>query len=117
MLPQFLAGLGLRIKALVMRRKLDRDLEEELRFHLSMRRQKLEEGGLSPAEASAAARRRFGNPTAQRETLRSLWSFVWLDALGRDLRYACRAMARYSRPLRSSRWPSESAPIRPFSRS
>jgi predicted permease len=89
-----LTNLWLRIKTLVMRRKLDRDLDDELRFHLAMRQQKFEKAGLPAAEASAAARRRFGNTTLLRETSRSLWSFAWIEALSRDLLYACRAMAR-----------------------
>src|SRR5580704_3694016 len=91
---EFLTDLWLRIKALALRRKLDRDLEDELDFHLAMRQQKFERAGLSPSEASEAARRRFGNCTLRRETLRSLWTFTWLDSLARDLRYAGRTMAR-----------------------
>ncbi|HEV1287901.1 MAG TPA: ABC transporter permease, partial [Bryobacteraceae bacterium] len=94
MLREILTGLWLRIKALVMRRKLERDLTDELGFHMAMRQQKLEQNGLTAAEASAAARQRLGNPTLLRETSRSLWTFTWLDALGRDVRYAVRAMAR-----------------------
>ena len=94
MLREILTGLWLRIKALVMRRKLECDLNDELGFHMAMRQQKLEQDGLTATEASAAARRRLGNPTLLRETSRSLWKFTWLDALSRDVRYAARAMAR-----------------------
>jgi predicted permease len=93
-MPEFVVNLWLRVRALFLRRKLERDLDDELDFHLAMRRQKLERAGLTPAEASAAARRRLGNPTLLRETSRSLWMFAWLEALGRDLRHACLAMAR-----------------------
>jgi hypothetical protein len=91
---EFLTNLWLRIKTLALRRKLHRDLEDELDFHLAMRQQKFERAGLSPPDAAAAARRRFGNTSLRRETLRSLWTFAWLDSLARDLRYACRIMAR-----------------------
>ena len=47
-------GLWLRIRALVKRRQFDRDLAEELEFHLTMREQKLIEQGLSPREAHYA---------------------------------------------------------------
>jgi predicted permease len=89
-----LSSLWLRIRTLFMRRKLERDLDDELSFHLAMRQQKLERSGLTAGDASAAARRRLGNPTLLRETSRSLWKFAWLDAFGRDLRYAVRAVAR-----------------------
>jgi putative ABC transport system permease protein len=91
---ELLTGLWLRIRMLAMRRRLDRDLEDEVEFHLAMRREKLARAGLAEDEASAAARRRFGNATLRRETLRSMWSFAWLDALVRDLRLAGRTMAR-----------------------
>src|SRR5580698_7526798 len=91
---EFITNLWLRIKSLALRRKLHHDLEDELDFHLAMRQQKFERAGLSPSDAAAAARRRFGNPTLRRETLRSLWTFAWLDSFARDLRYACRTMAR-----------------------
>lgn len=94
MLRETFINAWLRIKALVMRRKLERDLNDELAFHLAMRRQKLEQAGLEADEATTAAQRRFGNPTLLRETTRSLWTFAWLDALRGDLRYAVRAMAR-----------------------
>ena len=94
MAREFLTALWLRLKALFLRRKLDRDLDDELHFHLAMHQQKLEKAGWPAAEASAAARRRFGNSALWRETSRSLWIFAWFDALARDLRYAGRTMAR-----------------------
>jgi predicted permease len=93
-ITESLTDLWLRIKSLALRRKLHHDLEDELDFHLAMRRQKFERAGMPPSEAAAAARRRFGNPTLRHENLRSLWTFAWLDSLARDLRYACRSMAR-----------------------
>jgi putative ABC transport system permease protein len=94
MVPELFITLWLRIKAVVLRRRLNRDLDDELRFHLAMRQRKFENSGVPEIEAAAAARRRFGNPTLLRETSRSLWTFAWLDALLRDLRYAGRGMAR-----------------------
>ena len=61
---EFLAGLWLRLKALLMKRKLDRDLEDELRFHMEMRREKLEKAGVPLSEASASARPPLRQPRA-----------------------------------------------------
>jgi predicted permease len=80
----------LRAMALVHRRRLDRDLEEELAFHLEMRAQK--HGG-DPA-AQAAAVRQFGNATSIRERCRELWTFATLETLWQDLRYAARTLAK-----------------------
>jgi len=80
------------------RDRLERELEEELRFH----RERLERetgvrGGESPEDTEErlyAARRRLGNLTRIREESRELWSWPWLDHFQRDLRYAVRGLRR-----------------------
>jgi hypothetical protein len=47
-------------------RKLDDELEEELRFHLDARAQELAGDGLPPEEAAREARRRLGGALALR---------------------------------------------------
>jgi putative ABC transport system permease protein len=84
----------LRLKALVRRRQLDRDLDDELKFHLAMREQKLREEGVAAGEAPYAVRRQFGNVTRLKETSRELWGFGWLEILWQDLRYAARQLKR-----------------------
>src|SRR5271157_2716016 len=90
MLLERISAFWLRVKALVHRRKLDRDLDEELAFHLAVRAPKYGDG---PA-AQAAARRQFGNTTHIRESCRELWTFAWLETLRQDLRYAVRTLAK-----------------------
>ena len=90
MLLERLGAIWLRIKALLHRRRLERDLDEELAFHLAMRARKY---GENPA-AQAAARRQFGNPTRIRERCRELWTFAALETLWQDLRYAVRTLAK-----------------------
>jgi putative ABC transport system permease protein len=75
-----------RLRTLRRRRQLDRDLEDELRFHLEM---KAEETG-DPAEAQ----RRVGNATALKEACRDLWSFAQLETWCQDIRYAFRTLAK-----------------------
>ena len=91
---EFLTNFWRRLRALVLRRQLERDLDDELRFHLEMRQEKAKAAGLSAADASLAARRRLGNTGLVRETSRSVWTFAILEEAGRDLRYACRTTAR-----------------------
>lgn len=83
---EFLTTLRLRLKALARRGQLERDLEDEMSFHLAMRASKL--GG------PVAARRAFGNPTAVRERCRDLWTFSWLESVAQDARYALRQLKR-----------------------
>ena len=90
MLLERARAIWLRAMALVRRRRLDRDLDEELAFHLASRAQKY---GDDPA-AHATARRQFGNTTQIRETCRELWTFAALEILLQDLRYAARTLAK-----------------------
>lgn len=90
MLLERIGATWLRVKALVHRRRLEHDLDEELAFHLAMRARKY---GDDP-DAALAARRQFGNATRIRETCRELWTFPALETLWQDVRYAVRTLAR-----------------------
>ena len=76
------------------RRRLERELASEMEAHLAEKVDDLVESGLSRAEAVRIARREFGNVTGYRERSREAWSWLWLETLGQDLRYALRAMRR-----------------------
>ena len=71
-----------RIETLFRRRSLDRDLDEELRFHLDM---KTRETG-----DRTAARRALGSPLLLRERARDAWGWRWLDEVLWDVGYALR---------------------------
>src|SRR5713226_6254518 len=91
---EWLTDAWLRAKALVKRKRLERDLEEELQFHLAMRAEKNRALGIGPNDATAAARRRFGNVTLVKEDCREMWTFTWLETLWLDVRYAARTLAK-----------------------
>src|SRR5271167_4961052 len=84
----------LRVKALAKRRRLERDLEEELQFHLAKRAEKNRALGLGADDAQVAARRRFGSVTLVKEDCRETWTFTWLETLWQDVRYAARILAK-----------------------
>ena len=84
----------IKVKALFKRKQLDRDLEDELAFHLAMREAKNRERGVAGEEARYAARRHFGNAMRIKEACREAWSFVSLETTWRDLRYGARALAK-----------------------
>ena len=84
----------MRVKALFQTKQLDRDLEDELAFHLAMREEKNRERGIEGEEARYAARRHFGNVTRIKEACREAWSFVSLESTWRDLWYGARALAK-----------------------
>ena len=94
MLIERLHHLWLRLKAVVKRRQLDRELGEELEFHLAMREEKLIEQGMTPREARYAARRGFGNVVSLKETSREMWGFPSLESLVQDVRFGLRQLRR-----------------------
>jgi predicted permease len=94
MFTERMHDLWLRVKALLKRRQLDRDLADELEFHLTMREQKLIEQGKAPREARYAARRGFGNVVSLKERSRDLWSFPSLESLLQDIRYGLRTLGK-----------------------
>jgi len=89
-----LVNLWLRLKALVLRRRLERDLEEELSFHLAMREAEYAASGVAGTAAQEAARRRFGNPTQYKEQLRDMWTFPSFESIWQDVRYALRTLRK-----------------------
>ena len=84
----------LRLKALFQRSDLDRDLEEEVAFHLAMREEKNRRAGIDPEEARYSARRQFGNSTSLKERSREMWTFASLESLWQDLRHAVRMLRK-----------------------
>jgi predicted permease len=91
---QWIRGVCLRGRALLHRRQLDRDLDDELRFHLAMREEEREAAGLPAEDARRAALRRFGNPVALKEECRDMWTFRHLETLRQDLHFASRVLLK-----------------------
>jgi len=58
-----LSQLWRRLLFYARRDQFDRELEEEMRFHLEMKAEENLAGGASPEEARYAAQRRFDNQT------------------------------------------------------
>src|SRR3954468_7889251 len=83
-----------RLIALLRRQRLERDLDEEVAFHLAMREADYRRGGAAPADARDAARRRFGNVTYLKEQCRDMWTFHPLEAMSQDVRYALRTLRK-----------------------
>jgi predicted permease len=86
--------LGRRLLWLLRRDRLDRELDEEMRFHIEMKTRENLEAGASSQEAHHAAQRTFGNLTLLREVSRDMWGFTSLESLARDFRYAARTLRK-----------------------
>jgi putative ABC transport system permease protein len=91
---QKIVELWRRILFLRRRGQFDRELEEEMRFHLEM---KIEENigrGLTPEEARYAALREFGNNTLLQEVSKEMWGFTAIESLIQDFRYGLRMLVK-----------------------
>jgi predicted permease len=83
-----------RAKSLARRRRGERELQEELQFHIDMLTEENIRRGLSPRAAGEAARRAFGHVDVVSADVRDTWFSTCLDVLARDVRYGARALAR-----------------------
>ena len=69
-----------RVRYLLNRRRLDRELENDMEFHREM--------------AARDGRKNFGNVLRLREESREAWGWTWIDRLLQDLRYGARMLGR-----------------------
>jgi hypothetical protein len=92
---EFVTDFWLRALALIKRRKLDLELEEEMSFHLALREARHQASGVSADEARAAARREFGNVTTFKEACRDMWTFVWLENLATRVKWRANSVRRW----------------------
>jgi predicted permease len=76
------------------RRRLERDLDRELAFHVDRLVEDLVASGVPVEDARRRAALRFGGVDVVKEAARDVRGTRWLENLARDARYAVRAMRR-----------------------
>ncbi len=87
-----LRGILKQLRALFRGDAVERELDEELRFHIEMEREKHLRAGLPAVEAERAARLAFGGVERHKELVREArWTRLPADLLA-DLRYAVRGL-------------------------
>ncbi len=75
-------------------RRIDRELDEELQFHLDERIRELTSAGITHEAAAARVRRRFGSPLRWREQSQDVKLIPWLDSIRRDVRLGLRMLRK-----------------------
>src|SRR6266496_370385 len=83
-----------RLLALFHRRRLDRDLSDEISAHLEFATAEHMARAISPEEALRAAMRRFGGVLQTEEAYRDRQGFPVIESMWQDVRYAGRSMRR-----------------------
>ena len=89
-----LRELWLRLTYPLRKARFERELREEMDLHVALRAEQLVDAGLSREDASAAARRRFGNQPRLAAAARDAWGWGWLEGFGQDTRYIARQLRR-----------------------
>ena len=88
-----LSDWRIRLRSLLRRTTAERDLDDEVRFHLERETEKLVAAGVSPQEALRRARLRFGGAEQIKEDCRDARGVRVADEILRDLRHGARALA------------------------
>jgi predicted permease len=83
-----------RLRGLFLKRKMERDLEDEIRAHLEMQIDDNLRLGMSPEEARYEALRKFGGVEQVKESYRDRRSLAVVDSALWDIRYALRMLRR-----------------------
>ncbi len=84
----------LRLRSLFHSRAVERDLDDEVRFHLEKQIEQYVARGMAPDEARRAARRQFGGVEQKKEECRDMRHVQLVDELIHDVRYALRTFAK-----------------------
>ncbi len=77
------------------RRRMLKDLDQDIRDHIAIETQENIERGMSPDEARTWALRKFGNVTRVKEETREVWSFTWLEQFWADVCFGIRALWKH----------------------
>ncbi len=83
-----------RLCGLFLKRKLERELDDEIRAHLDMQIEDNLQQGMSPDEARYEALRKFGGVEQVKESYRDRSGLAVVDSTLQDLRYALRMLRR-----------------------
>ncbi len=84
----------LRLRALAMPRRVERELHDELSFHIERETKKLIDDGMEPARARDTAQARFGSTTVAADECRDARGTALVDNTIRDVHYALRTFRR-----------------------
>lgn len=89
-----LKRLRLRVRALLHKAEMERELDEEVRFHLEKEIEQNLAQGMHAEEARFAALRSFGGVEQVKEESRDVRGVRFLEQLGQDLRYGARMLRK-----------------------
>jgi putative ABC transport system permease protein len=84
----------MRLRSLLRKSEMERELDEELRYHIERQTEQNLRTGMSVEEARSAARRCFGGVEQAKEQSRDARGVRWLEDILQDLRYGLRTLLK-----------------------
>ena len=95
MLHELWSDLRYRLRAFIRRDAVERELDDELRFHIEREAEKYVRGGAAPNDALRRARLAFGGVERAKEASRDSRGTALLETILKDLRYAARSLRQH----------------------
>jgi predicted permease len=84
----------MRLRSVFRRKRVEEDLDKELRFHLAQQMEENLAAGMPAAQAHRAAHRKLGGITQIQEECRDMRRTDYIETFWRDLRYALRMLGK-----------------------
>ena len=89
-----LSDLRCRLRSLFKRTAVDRDIDDELRFHIERKIESYKKAGMDAGEAVRRAQLEFGGIDQAKEAYRDASGVRVLDEISRDVRLAIRSLLK-----------------------
>src|SRR5258708_21936148 len=83
-----------RCRSLFARKKVERELDEELQYHMERQTEEYVASGMSVEDARYAALRATAGIEQRKEECRDMWGLNWIENAVQDFRYAIRQLRK-----------------------
>src|SRR5262245_60337987 len=87
-----LSKLRMALRSLLRKSEMERELDEELRYHIEQQTEQNIRLGMNPEEARYAAQKAFGGVEQAKERSRDARGVRWLENLWQDIRFGARML-------------------------
>ena len=87
-----LSKLKTRLRALLLKSEMERELDEELRYHIEQQTEQNIRLGMNPEEAKQSALKSFGGVEQAKERSRDARGLRWLENCWQDIRFSARML-------------------------
>ena len=92
MMRRWIYAIPARLRAILLRRRIERDLDDELAFHVAMQTRANAREGMSDAEAYRRARIEIDGVEQTKERARDVLPLRWARDAMQDVRYGLRGL-------------------------